>query len=306
MNKRREIPEKRHGNRVMHSFLTGIGLGAATLAIMGAILIGSRFLTERAADDRTVQTGALAVQSVESAQTVGADGTAVKSEGNAGEERDAGKTEGNAGIKDAGAENDDDAEGDGNKTANPAEADDWNLILVNRWNPIPEGYEVTLTDLVNGHAVDSRIYPDLQQMFDDARAQGILPMISSSFRTAEYQQQLLDEKIAEYQAQGYGDDEARNLAEQWVAIPGTSEHQIGLAVDITTADSVQQDASIVWDWLAQNSYKYGFILRYQEQWTEITGVIPEPWHFRYVGYEAASEIYERGITLEEYLGKAEH
>lgn len=274
MNKRREIPEKRHGNRVMHSFLTGIGLGAATLAIMGAILIGSRFLTERAADDRTVQTGALAVQSVESAQTVGADGSAVKSEGN--------------------------------KTANPAEADDWNLILVNRWNPIPEGYEVTLTDLVNGHAVDSRIYPDLQQMFDDARAQGILPMISSSFRTAEYQQQLLDEKIAEYQAQGYGDDEARNLAEQWVAIPGTSEHQIGLAVDITTADSVQQDASIVWDWLAQNSYKYGFILRYQEQWTEITGVIPEPWHFRYVGYEAASEIYERGITLEEYLGKAEH
>lgn len=183
------------------------------------------------------------------------------------------------------------------------EEEDWKLILVNRWNPIPENYEITFTELQNDHRVDSRIYPELQAMFDDARAQGILPMISSSYRTTEMQQQLMDEKIAEYQGQGYGCEDARALAEQWVAIPGTSEHQIGIAVDITTADWQRQDASIVWDWLNNNCYKYGFILRYPEDKTEITGVMGEPWHYRYVGKEAAREIYEMGVCLEEYLGR---
>lgn len=177
----------------------------------------------------------------------------------------------------------------------------WKLILVNRWNPIPEDYEITFTELQNDHRVDSRIYLELQQMFDDARAQGILPMISSSYRTAEMQQELMEEQVAEYQAEGYGYEEAKELAEQWVAVPGTSEHQIGIAVDITTADWQQQDASIVWNWLNENSYKYGFILRYPEDKAHITGVMAEPWHYRYVGKEAAQEIYEMGVCLEEYL-----
>lgn len=194
------------------------------------------------------------------------------------------------------------------KTDGQAAAPDtegWELILVNRWNPIPDNYDLTLTQLQNGQSVDERIYPKLQEMFDDARAAGILPAISSSYRTAETQQELMDEKIAEYQAQGYGDEEARNLAEQWVAIPGTSEHQIGIAVDITTADWAAQDASVVWEWLDQNSYRYGFILRYPEEKTEITGVMPEPWHYRYVGMETAKEIYDAGVCLEEYLGKVD-
>lgn len=180
-------------------------------------------------------------------------------------------------------------------------SDDWNLILVNRWNPIPEDYDVTLTELQNGHSVDSRIYPDLQRMFDDARAQGILPTITSSFRTAEYQQQLLDEKIAEYEASGYARKEAEELAKTWVAVPGTSEHEIGIAVDISSADAGQQDPSVVWQWLNENSYKYGFILRYPEDKTDVTGVIYEPWHYRYVGQETAREIYEQGVCLEEFL-----
>lgn len=180
--------------------------------------------------------------------------------------------------------------------------EDWNLILVNRWNPIPEDYSMDLTELMNGQSVDSRIYPELQQMFDDARAAGMLPQISSSYRTTEMQQELMDEKIAEYQAEGNSYEDARALAEKWVAVPGTSEHQIGIAVDITTADWQQQDASVIWQWLEQNSYKYGFILRYTAEKTDITGVIAEPWHFRYVGKEAAKEIYEQGVCLEEYLG----
>ena len=179
--------------------------------------------------------------------------------------------------------------------------DGWELLLVNRQHPIPENYEVKLTQLQNDQAVDERIYPALQEMFDDARAEGILPTISSSYRTAEKQQELMDEKIAEYQASGYDYETAKQLAEEWVAIPGTSEHQMGLSVDITTADWNQQDASVVWDWMMRNSYKYGFIQRYPENKTDITGIINEPWHYRYVGREAAQEIYEQGICLEEYL-----
>lgn len=178
---------------------------------------------------------------------------------------------------------------------------DWKLILVNRWHPIPEDYEIAFTELQNDHRVDSRIYPELQAMFDDARAQGILPKISSSYRTAEMQKQMMEDKIVEFQNQGYSYEDAKTLAEQWVAIPGTSEHQIGIAVDITTADWQQQDASVVWDWLNNNCYKYGFIMRYPEDKSEITGVMGEPWHYRYVGKEAAFEIFEKDVCLEEYL-----
>lgn len=184
---------------------------------------------------------------------------------------------------------------------NDPEDSDWQLILVNRQNPIPSDYHVELTELKNNQAVDSRIYPDLQQMFDDARAAGILPHITSSYRTSDKQQQLMEEKIADYQAEGYSPSKAKELAEEWVALPGTSEHEIGLAVDISTEDSSIQDASIVWEWLLENSYKYGFIRRYPEDKTDITGIIHEPWHFRYVGKEAAKEIYEQDLCLEEYL-----
>lgn len=178
---------------------------------------------------------------------------------------------------------------------------DWELILVNRSNPIPKGYDVKLTQLRNNQSVDSRIYPSLQKMFDDMRAAGLTPVISSSYRTAEKQQSLLDEKIADYQKEGHSDKEAEKLAKAWVAVPGTSEHQLGMAVDITSTDRNSQNPSIIWEWLMKNSYKYGFILRYPENKEEITNTIYEPWHYRYVGKTAAKEIYERQICLEEYL-----
>lgn len=184
--------------------------------------------------------------------------------------------------------------------------DDWRLILVNRWNPMPEDYEVELTQLANGQAVDSRIYPDLQQMFDDARAEGLMPTISSSYRTADKQQQLLDDKLAAYENEGNSYEDAKELAEAWVAVPGTSEHQMGIAVDITSADQEAQAPDVVWQWLEEHCCEYGFIVRYPEEKSDITGVINEPWHFRYVGKEAAKEIMEQGVCLEEYLGRTEH
>ncbi len=90
------------------------------------------------------------------------------------------------------------------------------------------------------------------------------------------------------------------LAEKWLAIPGTSEHQLGIAVDIN-ADKEKSSNEEVYEWLAENAYKYGFILRYPQSKEDITGTAYEPWHYRYVGEEAAEEIFNRQICLEEYF-----
>ena len=181
-----------------------------------------------------------------------------------------------------------------------SEDNGWNLILVNRNSYIPDDYKVELTELSNGEKVDSRIYPELQEMFNDARAQGYGLFVREGYRTQEEQQQLMDEKIEAYENEGKSKSEAKKLAEQWVAIPGTSEHQLGIAVDIN-ADTTKSSSDDVYNWLAENAHTYGFIKRYPSNKTDITGVINEPWHYRYVGKEAASKIYSQGICLEEYI-----
>lgn len=185
-----------------------------------------------------------------------------------------------------------------------SEDNGWNLILVNRNSYIPDDYKVELTELSNGEKVDSRIYPELQEMFNDARAQGYGLFVREGYRTQEEQQQLLDEKIEAYENEGKSKSEAKKLADQWVAIPGTSEHQLGIAVDIN-ADTTKSSSDDVYSWLAENAHKYGFIKRYPSDKTDITGVINEPWHYRYVGKEAALEIYSQGMCLEEYIDTLE-
>ena len=185
-----------------------------------------------------------------------------------------------------------------------SEDNGWNLILVNRDSYIPDDYQVEFTELSNGKKVDSKIYPELQEMFNDARAQGYGLFVREGYRTQEEQQQLLNEKIEAYENEGKSKSEAKKLAEQWVAIPGTSEHQLGIAVDIN-ADTTKSSSDDVYSWLAENAHKYGFIKRYSSDKTDITGVINEPWHYRYVGKEAALEIYSQGICLEEYIDTLE-
>ena len=185
-----------------------------------------------------------------------------------------------------------------------SEDNGWNLILVNRNSYIPDDYKVELTELSNGEKVDSRIYPELQEMFNDARAQGYGLFVREGYRTQEEQQQLMDEKIEAYENEGKSKSEAKKLAEQWVAIPGTSEHQLGIAVDIN-ADTTKSSSDDVYSWLADNAHKYGFIKRFPSDKTDITGVINEPWHYRYVGKEAALEIYSQGMCLEEYIDTLE-
>lgn len=179
--------------------------------------------------------------------------------------------------------------------------DSWRLTLVNKWNPLPEYVSIETVELSNGEYIDSRIYPYLQKMFDDARMEGIYPIVRSGYRTRQEQEDIYCDRIRKYQAEGMSEEEARTEAELWVAVPGTSEHELGLAVDIN-ADKTRSEGTEVYEWLKNHAHLYGFINRYPWDKTEITGVANEPWHYRYVGEEAASEIYERGICLEEYLG----
>lgn len=184
---------------------------------------------------------------------------------------------------------------------------DWKLLLVNGSHPLPDGFaEPELTKLRNGQHIDSRVYPALQKMMDAAREEGLKPLICSSFRPAEKQAALYEKKVRSYLAEGYGRQAAEEQAAQWVARPGTSEHQSGLAVDIVAEDyqllDEAQQHTAVQKWLMAHCAEYGFILRYPTDKSELTGVGFEPWHYRYVGREAAQEIMEKGICLEEYLG----
>lgn len=184
---------------------------------------------------------------------------------------------------------------------------DWRLILVNPWHPMPTSYLVTLKQLKNGQAIDERCYPDLQQMMDDCRADELSPLICSSYRSWQKQQGLLNDKVKELIAQGDSNNKAKTEAAKVVALPGTSEHQLGLALDIVDTNNqnldTNQENTPVQQWLKKSSWKYGFILRYPTAKSKITGIIYEPWHYRYVGKQAAKDIYNRGICLEEYLKK---
>ena len=186
-------------------------------------------------------------------------------------------------------------------------ANDWRLLLVNKQNPLPEDYSIQTVELRNGLQVDERCYPDLQAMMDACRAEGLEPVICSAYRTWEYQENLYESQIEKQMARGYSRERAETEAGEQVAIPGTSEHQLGLAVDIVDIsyqllDRSQEDTAVQ-KWLMEHSWEYGFILRYPDGKSEITGITYEPWHYRYVGRENAEQIYRGGFCLEEYLGR---
>ena len=185
------------------------------------------------------------------------------------------------------------------------EADDL-LLLVNPWTPLPEDFlPGELVPVQNDQAVDARAYPDLQDMLGDMSEAGLSPLICSSYRSQERQQELYDNKVQRVMAEGVSREAAQAEAARWVARPGTSEHQTGLAVDIVSLSNQMldetQESTPEFQWLAENAWKYGFILRYPSDKSEKTGIAYEPWHFRFVGKEAAAEIHDLGLCLEEYL-----
>ena len=186
-----------------------------------------------------------------------------------------------------------------------AQQEDWRLLLVNPTHVLPEDFKVELTKLSNGMLVDKRIYNDLSAMLGNCCAAGLHPMICSAYRSTETQTRLHLNKIARLRAAGYGKETAAIAAARWVAVPGTSEHQTGLALDLVSANyqllDHKQAETPEQKWLMEHCWEYGFILRYPVDKCEMTGIGYEPWHYRYVGREAAAEIREKGLCLEEYL-----
>ena len=187
----------------------------------------------------------------------------------------------------------------------PAEEDLWKLLLVNPWNKLPEQYTVKLKRLANGLQVDVRIYDDLNAMLTDCWDAGLKPLVCSAYRTHATQVRLHNNKIARLRGAGYSYAAAVKEAGRWVAVPGTSEHETGMALDIASYSyqllNERQENTAEQKWLMEHCWEYGFILRYPKDKTEITGIGYEPWHYRYVGREAAAEMHESGLCLEEYL-----
>jgi D-alanyl-D-alanine carboxypeptidase len=172
-------------------------------------------------------------------------------------------------------------------------------MVVNRNYRVPENYELEFITLSCGEKVEKRIYPDLQDMFDEALSEGVDLVVRSGYRSEEEQKALMINKINELRNDGLGRNEAKEKALRWVSMPGTSEHQLGFAVDINAENGTTDEKA--YSWLFENAYKYGFILRYPEDKSDITGISYEPWHFRYVGKKHAKEIYNQGLCLEEYV-----
>jgi LAS superfamily LD-carboxypeptidase LdcB len=187
---------------------------------------------------------------------------------------------------------------------------DWRLLLVNEWHPIPEDFNLTTLTLLNGLDIDERAAEDLDAMIDDCYAAGYAPEIASAYRSTDYQQQLFDELIYSFMDEGYSEEEARSKASETIATPGTSEHECGLAVDIVDMDYPYTDdgqaQTGTQQWLLEHSWEYGFILRYPEDKSSITGKVYEPWHYRYVGREYARDMHEKGLCLEEYVWQVDH
>lgn len=186
---------------------------------------------------------------------------------------------------------------------------DWKLILVNDANPLPDGYVPQLSTLSNELEFDSRAIGYLEDMLAAAKKDGYELVVCSGYRSVEFQSELFEQQVEKQQAQGeLNYAEAVEAAKTVVTYPGHSEHNLGLAADIVCKNYQLLDDGFAnrpeAKWLMDHCAEYGFILRYPEDKMDVTGVIYESWHFRYVGQESASYIMDHGLCLEEYLALA--
>ena len=180
------------------------------------------------------------------------------------------------------------------------------LTLVNPWNPLTEtGYQIHPVEVGEGQQADRACAEDFRRMLQDCRAAGCNPLVTCAYRSVDDQLVLYDEEVQKRVNAGLSPEDAEAEVSAIIAQPGRSEHELGLAFDIVDAefpltDEHQADTRTA-HWLQGNCWKYGFILRYPEGAEETTGYASHPWHYRYVGEDAAGNIHSLGITLEEYL-----
>ncbi len=188
--------------------------------------------------------------------------------------------------------------------------EDWRLVLINKQHPIPDEYTFELGDIktIKGTMkCDKRIIEDLLTMMQAAKADGVNIAICSPYRDLNRQKVLFNRKIQAYMSKGMSYMDAYSISSQAVTVPGASEHQIGLAIDIVSDDYITLDEGFAdtaaGKWLAEHSCEYGFILRYPKGKEYITSIEFEPWHFRYVGRDAAMLMTKEELTLEEFWDK---
>lgn len=186
---------------------------------------------------------------------------------------------------------------------------DWRMVLVNPNVKLPDDYtvETETADASTGKELQTEAAEAYRQMAKAAEADGVSLMLCSGYRSVEYQQGLFDKKVEQCLSEGLSQEDAEIKAATIVAAPGHSEHNTGLAADIVTPDHQMLDTAFeqtpAFAWLSQHAAEYGFILRYPQDKTAITGIIYEPWHYRYVGVDNAAAILQSGGCLEEYLAK---
>ena len=192
---------------------------------------------------------------------------------------------------------------------NPAKKDYGTLILVNPWNYIPEDYLLELENVQGKYNMDIKAAESARKLVAAAKEAGFNMQLCSAYRTVEKSAELYARKVNQYIGYGYSEADAKVEAAKWVAPPGTSEHHTGLAMDLVSSDYWNYYSDLEHDyekfdsfkWLYEHCAEFGFILRYPKDKQDITGITYEPWHYRYVGVEAAKYIMENGLCLEEYL-----
>ncbi len=182
------------------------------------------------------------------------------------------------------------------------------MSLLNTKYILHEELDMELVGIGNGHRLDPLAAQEIWRLVGDARRQGLYINVTSSYRTYAYQVSLFKDKIRRLEAQGMDHEKAVEEAAKEVAAPGTSEHHLGLTVDFVTGSYKKLDSGITktkeYQWVQEHAWEYGYIIRYPQGKSDITGIISEPWHLRYVGIPAAKLITEQEVCLEEFLGVA--
>lgn len=193
--------------------------------------------------------------------------------------------------------------------------DNWALYVIGNDNPLPNDFTVEVKTVAGERTLDKRCADYAIQMLNDAKSQGVGLYVTSAYRSIQYQADNLQNYIGRLMAQGYTKEEATKQAHKEIALPGHSEHNAGLAMDIVSNDYWSNHSDLdesfdklpQYEWLINNSWKYGFILSYPKGKEDITGFIYEPWHYRFVGLEHAKKIHEvyeatgEFLTVNEYI-----
>ena len=191
-----------------------------------------------------------------------------------------------------------------NPTIITIDEEKWYMTLVNSSYRIPDDYEPDLVYVCgSGERLDRKVAEHYEEMYNAAQKEGINLAPCSGYRSYELQERNYNNKVSFYESQGYSNKDAKVKAATIIMTPGSSEHNLGYAMDIVCVDEWFEDTA-EFKWLTENAADYGFIMRYPKDKQDITKVIYEPWHWRYVGVELAKELKDSGLVLEEYMGVA--